>query len=116
MSTTHGDVLTHIRPVLARCAGQPVVPLTTAADFRLTIPAGDRSFWRTYAHGTFQNFPTVGLHFNYRQPGNYRFDLTPRPLDTSHLAAGRYRITVDAADLCGNQTSATELVGIGLGR
>jgi poly(3-hydroxybutyrate) depolymerase len=97
---------------LTTAAGRTIVPEATAADFRATIPQGGRTFWRTYAPGTFQNFPTVGLHHSYSTPGNYLFDLTRPALDTSNLPAGRYRITVDAADICSNHSSLTELIAV----
>jgi hypothetical protein len=65
-------------------------------------PRATRRFWRVYAHGTYQNFPTVGLHLNFQQPGNYLFDLTPKPLDIDRLAPGRYEVRVTAATVCGN--------------
>ena len=78
-----------VRWRLTTSADKPVGPGRTVADFRTVLPEGGRAFWRIYAHGTFQSFPTIGFHLNYRQPGNYLFELTRTPLDTDRLPLGR---------------------------
>src|SRR5207244_5063505 len=42
--------------------GTAAIPERVAADFRRTIPDQDY-FWDVYAHGTYQNFPAIGLHY-----------------------------------------------------
>jgi murein DD-endopeptidase MepM/ murein hydrolase activator NlpD len=101
-----------VRWQLSTISGRALLRASTAADFRVTIPQGDPAFWRVYAPGTYQNFPTIGLHLNFQQPGNYLFDLTPKPLDTDRLAPGHYLVRVTAADICGNTTSYTQKVGV----
>jgi hypothetical protein len=91
--------------------GNVVVPLTTVADFRRTEPP-NRDFWRVYAPGTYQNFPVFGDHF-FRRAGEYLFNLTPSALDTTHFHDGRYVLTVDVADVCGNRGSLSERIKIG---
>jgi len=88
-----------------------VIPWTTIADFRTTLPP-NRDFWRVYASGTFQNFPVFGHHYFYRVPGRYLFTLTPSDLDTRRLANGRYVVSVRVADVCGNSSLLHELVTV----
>jgi hypothetical protein len=73
----------------------------TPVDFRRTIPP-DSKFWRTYARGSYQNFPDVGERFYYRRPGRYLYIFTPSGIDTPTLANGRYILSVQAGDICGN--------------
>jgi hypothetical protein len=79
------------------------------ADFRHREP-GRRDFWSVYAEGTYQNFPDFAHHFYWRVPGQYLFNLTAGPLDTRQLRNGTYRLTVLAADTCGNRSTVTELI------
>jgi hypothetical protein len=88
-----------------------VVPETIVADFRHTEPP-HRDFWDVYAAGTYQNFPVFDHDYYFGKPGRYLFNLTPDPLDTRHLPNGRYGITIDVADVCGNQSSLTAHVTI----
>ena len=69
-----------------------IVPWTTVADFRTTLPAN--SLYDTvYAHGTTQNHPpTAGL---------YRYQLATA-FDTRTHPDGTYRLDVEAADSRGN--------------
>jgi len=99
-----------VQSQLTTLDGRTVLPKRTAVDFRWTLPEGKAAFWQVYAHDTYQNFPVVGLHYFYRQPGNYLFRLTRAPLDTRRLAPGRYQLIVDAADICGNHSSFTEQI------
>jgi hypothetical protein len=96
---------------LRNADGRVVVPRTTVVDFRSTQPP-DRQFWRVYAAGTYQNFPVFAHHFFFHHSGRYLFDLTPTPLDTSHLANGAYVVTVVAGDVCGNRGSLSEPIKI----
>jgi hypothetical protein len=91
--------------------GVPVLPETVVVDTRRTEPL-DRDFWRVYAAGTYQNFPVFANHYYFRQPGRYLFNLTPQALDTLSLPNGRYTITVNVADVCGNRGSLSEQVQI----
>lgn len=92
-------------------AGPTAVPWRTAADFRRREPP-NRRFWDVYAPGTFQNFPVFGDEYFFQRAGRYMFQLTPRPLDTRLLPNGRYGLTVRAADVCGNSSTATVAVQI----
>jgi hypothetical protein len=96
---------------LKNAAGQAVVPSMTVADFRQTEPS-NRRFWDVYAAGTYQNFPVFAHHFFFHHSGRYLFDLTPTPLDTSHLPNGAYVVTVLAGDVCGNRGTLSERVTI----
>ena len=99
---------------LRNADGKVVVPLTTVADFRHTEPS-NRHFWDVYAAGTYQNFPVFAHHFFFHHSGRYLFDLTPTPLDTSHLANGTYVVTAVAGDVCGNRGSLSEPITIANG-
>jgi hypothetical protein len=96
---------------LVSASGHTVVPRTVVADFRKTEPP-NRDFWNVYTAGTYQNFPVFGHHFFWRQPGEYLFALTRSPLDTTRLRDGRYLLTVDVADVCGNRGSLTEAIDV----
>ena len=96
---------------LRMSTGRVAVPRTTTIDFRRTLPP-PRDFWRVYARGSFQNFPTVGRRFFGGMPGRYLFRLTPKPLDTRLLYDGIYLLTVEASDARGNKTSFTERIRI----
>ena len=96
---------------LTSASGRAVRPERVVADFRRTEPP-NRDFWSTYAAGTYQNFPTFGSRYYFGQAGQYRFDLTPTALDTRALPNGRYTLTVDAADVCGNLGSLGETLSI----
>jgi hypothetical protein len=88
-----------------------VMPETVVVDTRRTEPS-NRDFWRIYAAGTYQNFPVFASHYYFGRPGRYLFNLTPQPLDTLSLPNGRYQITVNVADVCGNRGSLSEQVQI----
>lgn len=91
--------------------GRVVVPWTKVADFRHTEPP-NRDFWRVYAAGSYQNFPVFGHHYYFGQPGRYLFRLTRTPLATTRLPNGEYRITVTAADICGNHGTLNQQIRI----
>lgn len=92
-------------------AGGLTVLHATAADFRRTEPL-NVDFWRTYAAGTYQNFPDFTHHLYWHVPGRYLFDLTPSLLRTGRLRNGTYRITVSVADTCGNRSTLSEAIRI----
>jgi murein DD-endopeptidase MepM/ murein hydrolase activator NlpD len=96
---------------LATGKGRIVVPPTTVADFRDTEPPNSL-FWHVYAPGTYQNFPVFDRRYYWHQPGRYVFALTPDGLDTTRLGNGTYRVTVVAADECGNRGSLSQTVRI----
>jgi hypothetical protein len=91
--------------------GATVVPLTTVADFRHTLPP-NRQFWEVYAAGTFQNFPVFEHVYFFGQRGRYLFNLTPDSLDTRRLPNGDYILTVRVADVCGNRGLLAERITI----
>jgi hypothetical protein len=96
---------------LSREDGLPIVSERVAIDFRSSEPDQD-VFWSVYAHGTLQNFATVGNHYRFGKPGRYRFLLTPQPIDTSVLSTGRYLVKVTALDVCGNAGSLTQTLDV----
>jgi hypothetical protein len=96
---------------LVSAAGRTIVPETVTADFRRTEPP-NRDFWDVYTAGTYQNFPVFDHHFFWRQPGQYLFALTHSPLDTTRLHDGRYLLTVNVADVCGNRGSLTQALEV----
>jgi peptidase M23-like protein len=76
--------------------GKAVVPWTTSADFRSTLPPA-RLFPRVYAPGSRQNHP--------RRPGVLRFYLARRWRSGAH-ANGEYRLDVAVSDVEGNRAVA----------
>ena len=96
---------------LKKTDGQAAVQRTTVADFRRT-ESPNRDFWRVYAAGTYQNFPVFAHHYFFRHSGRYLFNLTPTPLDTARFPNGRYVLTVEAGDVCGNRGSLIEWVRV----
>jgi hypothetical protein len=96
---------------LTSSTGREVVPPTTVADFRYTLPS-NRRFWRVYARGTYQNKPRFGGKQLRALPGRYDFRLTKTPLDTRALADGAYLVKVIAEDTSGNRTVHTETLTI----
>jgi hypothetical protein len=96
---------------LSDASGRQVIPLRTVADFHRFQPP-QRDFWNVYAAGTYQNFPDFDHHFYWRQPGRYLFKLTRRPLITTRLPNGVYRLRVSASDICGNRGTLNERLRI----
>jgi len=93
---------------IQRWNGRTVVPSRAAADFRQTVPL-NRSFWGTYARGTFQNMAVFGRHYSWAQPGVYLFRLTRAPIDTrKRLGDGVYDVIVTATDIRGNSASLAQ--------
>ena len=130
----HGDVSivadasdTPAMPVPGHWLGFPVTPaLVTwrlvsssgallhkrvAADFRFQEPP-QLDFWKVYAEGTYQNFPDFAYHLYWHLPGRYLFNLTASPLNTRRLRNGIYKITVLAADACGNKSTLSEQITV----
>ena len=79
------------------------------ADFRYSEPPPS-DFCLVYAPGTLQNFAVVDGVYRWARPGRFLFDLTPRPLSTSRLHAGRYLVTVTARNLGGHTASRTATI------
>jgi murein DD-endopeptidase MepM/ murein hydrolase activator NlpD len=66
-----------------------------------TLPK-NAQFWRTYARGTYQNWPVFHGHKAQFVTGRYLYKLTPKPLDTRRLRNGVYELVVTASDASGN--------------
>ena len=96
---------------LTTTGGATVVPQTTVADFRHTLPP-NRQFWEIYAAGTYQNFPVFGHVYFFGHRGRYLFNLTPDGLDTRRLPDGDYILAVRVADVCGNRGLLAERITI----
>jgi hypothetical protein len=90
-----------LRWQLVAASGEIMIGWHTAIDFRRTIPS-DRLFWRSYARGTYQNFPQIGHVYYYARRGRYLYELTPADLNTSTLADGRYTLLIQAGGICGH--------------
>lgn len=89
-----------VRWRLTRPDGRVLVPWTFAADFAVTVPP-NRDYWNVYAAGTHENF--VGRAGAQPQlAGVYTFRLTP---PGSHLAPGRYTVTVEVSTTGGNHST-----------
>ncbi len=91
--------------------GTVVLPDRLAVDFLGSEPPNEE-FWQVYAHGSYQNFATMGKHYMFGLHGKYLFHLTSRPLDTDALPPGDYVLTVSASDICGNTGTLSEPVVI----
>lgn len=85
----------------ARDAG-PLIRERVVFDARSPLPA-DRSFWRVYARGTWQNMPTFHLHRYWRIPGRFVYRLGT--VETRGLRDGIYTVVVTARDARGNAAS-----------
>ena len=96
---------------LSVVGGRAIVPPTTVADFRRTIPVR-ASLWSVYARGTYQNRSVIGARMHGLMPGRYLFTLTRSGLDTRRLPNGVYAVTVTAIDVAGNRGTRTERVEI----
>lgn len=86
---------------LSTSDGSAVVAWRPAVDFRRTLPPR-RAFWRVYARGSYQNFPVVDYRLQRGLPGRYLYRLAGT-FDANALQTGNYRLSVTAADSCGNQ-------------
>jgi murein DD-endopeptidase MepM/ murein hydrolase activator NlpD len=96
---------------LRRLDGRVVVPSQTVADFRQTEP-GNQDFWKIYAAGTHQNKFGYRSLQRVRRVGLYSYNLTPSGLNTRTLPNGVYKLTVRAADTCGNNGSLSAQITI----
>jgi hypothetical protein len=96
---------------LTTLTGATIIPPTTVADFRHTLPP-NRDFWQIYAAGTYQNFPVFGHVYFFGKPGRYLFNLTPNGLDTRRLPDGDYLLGVQVADVCGNRGLLAERITV----
>ncbi|MEP6978333.1 MAG: hypothetical protein ABI948_09800 [Thermoleophilia bacterium] len=81
---------------LTKLDGTVLIPLTTVANFRKTIPPNVQ-FWNVYARGTYQNAPRFGTQQFGAMPGRFLYQLTPS-LDTRTLPNGVALLTVVATD------------------
>ena len=95
-----------------RLRGRVLIAADASDQPPLPVPGSWEGLPVTPAPGTYQNFPVFDHHYFFGRPGRYLFNLTPEPLDTDRLANGVYRITVRAADVCGNASSLSELIGV----
>jgi peptidase M23-like protein len=95
---------------MARVGGKVVVPKKVVADFRKTLPPNSQ-FFGTYARGTYENSPRFGREQYTGMPGRYIFLLAGN-FDTTTLPNGNYTITVHAADVRGNGTTATRRINV----
>lgn len=82
--------------------GTAIVPWTTVADFRQTLPTNS-GFWNVYAHGTYQNAPRFGAQQYTSMPGRFLF-LLDRSYDTTSIPNGVYIATVLVGDGHGHKT------------
>ena len=77
-------------------SGRIVTDLRVARDVRRTVPKNDR-FWRTFARGTYQNWPVFDGSKQQGLKGRYLFRLAG-----ARRAAGDV-IVVTASDMAGNR-------------
>jgi len=79
-----------------------VVAERVARDVRGSLPKNDR-FWKTFARGTYQNWPVFdSRHYRFER-GRYLFKLSAHPFDTRRLADGKYELVVTAEDTAGHR-------------
>jgi hypothetical protein len=95
---------------LTKLDGTVLVPLTTVANFRTTVP-GNAQFWTVYARGTYQNAPRFGTQQFGAMPGRFLYQLTPY-LDTRTLPNGVALLTVVATDERQNVGAHTERLSV----
>jgi hypothetical protein len=95
---------------LTKLAGATVVPWTTTADFRETVPPNTR-FWDTYARGTYQNAPRFGREQYTSMPGRFVFLLAAN-YDTRAIANGVYLVTVAVADGHGHKDVGSQRISV----
>jgi hypothetical protein len=99
-----------VRWTLMRLDGAAVVPWTTVADFRETVPPNSL-FWNVYARGTYQNAPRFGREQYTSMPGRFLFLLAGN-YDTRALANGVYIATVFVGDGHGHKALATQRISV----
>jgi hypothetical protein len=95
---------------LTRLGGGRVVPWTTVADFRHTLPPNSQ-FWSVFAQGTYQNAPRFGREQYSSTPGRYLFVLAAA-FDTASVSNGVYLVTVRAGDVRGNHALLSQRIEI----
>jgi hypothetical protein len=95
---------------MSRVGGKTVVAKKVVADFRKTLPPNSQ-FFGTYARGTYENSPRFGKEQYSGMAGRYLFLLSGN-FDTTTIPNGNYTITVKAADVRGNSTTATRRINI----
>jgi len=95
---------------LTKLDGTVLIPLTTVANFRTTVP-GNAQFWTVYARGTYQNAPRFGTQQFGAMPGRYLYQLSPE-LDTRTLPNGVALLTVVATDERQNVGALTQRLSI----
>jgi murein DD-endopeptidase MepM/ murein hydrolase activator NlpD len=96
----HGFPVTPARVTWRIERGGRIVLRGVAQDGR-SLPK-NAQFWRTYARGTYQNWPVFHGHKAQFVTGRYLYKLTPKPLDTRRLRNGVYELVVTASDASGN--------------
>ena len=99
-----------VRWTMSRLNGTVVVPWTTVADFRETVPPNSQ-FWAVYARGTYQNAPRFGNEQYASMPGRFLFLLAGN-YDTRSLANGVYIVSVLVADGHGHHANATQRISV----
>jgi hypothetical protein len=99
-----------VRWTLTRLGGGVVVPWSTAADFRETVPPNGR-FWDVYARGTYQNAPRLGREQYTSMSGRFLFLLAGN-YDTRSVPNGVYTVTVLVADGHGQKNLATQRISV----
>jgi hypothetical protein len=99
-----------VRWTMVRLGGTAVVPWTTVADFRETVPA-NAQFWSVYARGTYQNAPRFGREQYPSMPGRFLFLLSGN-YDTRTIPNGVYVLTVYVGDGHGHKAVATQRISV----
>lgn len=95
---------------LTKLDGTVLIPLTTVANFRATVPA-NAQFWTVYARGTYQNAPRFGTQQFGAMPGRFLYQLAPS-LDTRTLPNGVALLTVVATDERENVGALTQRLSV----
>lgn len=99
-----------VRWTMAKLGAGAVVPWTTVADFRETLPPNTQ-FWDVYARGTYQNAPRFGREQYASMPGRFLFLLSGN-YDTRSIPNGVYIVTVLVADGHGHKDVATQRISV----
>jgi hypothetical protein len=99
-----------VRWTLTKLGGGAVVPWTTAADFRETLPPNSR-FWDVYARGSYQNAPRFGREQYASMPGRFLVLLAGN-YDTRSLSNGVYIVMVLVGDGHGHNALATQRISV----
>jgi hypothetical protein len=99
-----------VRWTMTKLSGDAVVPWTTVADFRATLPPNPQ-FWNVYARGTYQNAPRFGREQYTSMPGRFLFLLAGN-YDTRSVPNGVYMINVLVADGHGHKALSTQRISV----